>query len=118
MFLPDTVGFHATSSTDQQLKYTSGEQVLFQSAPINIGGGYNTSTSTFTCPAQGLYYVYINLNLMPDMANDEKCYIGLKLNDVKITQVYQEFTAVDTFLTDFSVPTAYKSLASLLFDLS
>ena len=50
----NVVVFHATN-TASQTNIVSAELILFQSSSLNIGGGYSTSTSTFTAPYDGYY---------------------------------------------------------------
>ena len=59
--------------------------MLFRRASINIGDAYNISTSTFTCPVQGLYYVYFNLNILLEV--NTGCYIAIMLNGDRVAEV-------------------------------
>lgn len=52
---PYQPAFHANCNGTTQL---SGTKLLFQTVATNIGSSYNSSTSTFTAPVAGTYYIY------------------------------------------------------------
>jgi hypothetical protein len=52
---PYQPAFHANCNGTTQL---SGTKLLFQTVATNISSSYNSSTSTFTAPVAGTYYIY------------------------------------------------------------
>jgi hypothetical protein len=52
---PYQPAFHANCNGTTQL---SGATLLFQTVATNISNSYNSSTSTFTAPVAGTYYIY------------------------------------------------------------
>lgn len=48
-----SIGFTATPLDNKA--YSVGEQVIFDQIYSNIGGAYNASSNTFTCPVTGVY---------------------------------------------------------------
>tara|TARA_B100000214_G_scaffold286228_1_gene215818 strand:+ start:341 stop:790 length:450 start_codon:yes stop_codon:yes gene_type:complete len=55
--LQGRVAFHANQGANQA-NTGSAFKVLFTNALTNVGGGYDTSTSRFTAPVTGIYWMY------------------------------------------------------------
>ena len=51
--------FFATISAET-IEITTGAMIVFDDAPINTGGHYNTAEGTYTAPLNG-YYQYVDL---------------------------------------------------------
>ena len=83
ILVTDDVGFHAFATATELIP--NDGPVLFRGAAINTGYAYNTSTSTFTCPAQGLYFVYFNLNMMVE--DFHGCDVDIMLNGERLAGV-------------------------------
>ncbi|KAL8560929.1 hypothetical protein ACOMHN_019913 [Nucella lapillus] len=49
------VAFNALQTTERV--YASGAQIEFHTVEMNEGGGYNSSTSIFRAPVEGMYYL-------------------------------------------------------------
>ena len=48
--------FTAFERTTEFVSYEEGEVLRFTDPVLNIGNDYNGSTSTYTCPLNGLYF--------------------------------------------------------------
>ena len=75
----DFVGFSAYATSTQYPD--AGDVVEFRDTYVNAGGGYDTATSTFTCPTTGFYYIYFSVNVYvhdDSSSDDDTCYIGIR----------------------------------------
>lgn len=52
-----------------QTTYTANQVIVFNTAPLNIGSGYSTSTGRFTAPVAGTYAFTFQVYLNPGNAN-------------------------------------------------
>jgi hypothetical protein len=52
-----------------QTTYTASQVIVFNTAPLNIGSGYSTSTGRFTAPVAGTYAFTFQLYLNPGNGN-------------------------------------------------
>ena len=52
-----------------QTTYTAGQVIVFNTAPLNIGSGYSTSTGRFTAPVAGTYAFTFQVYLNPGNGN-------------------------------------------------
>ena len=77
----DFVSFSAFMSSSQEPE--DGDTVSFPYLYVNAGGGYNTTTSIFTCPTTGFYYIYFNVRVR--LEND--CLVSLRMDDSVIASV-------------------------------
>ena len=87
----DFVGFSAYSTSHQDPN--EGDVITFPSTSLNAGGVYNTTTSTFTCPTTGFYYIYFNVRLVieDDSSSDhDDCYIGIRKDGRRMVTVSLE----------------------------
>ena len=55
------VGFSAKATGDADVEYVGGEIVMYDSVLSNFGDHYNSATSTFICPYDGIYLFNVNL---------------------------------------------------------
>ena len=55
----EAIGF--TAYCDTSATYYVGDIIVFDSAESNIGGYYQTSSSQFICPVDGLYAFSLNI---------------------------------------------------------
>ena len=60
---------------------------MFAGVPTNVGGGYNASTSIFTCPTSAFYYVYANLLLNIDDNGYDYCWVDVMLDGESVAEV-------------------------------
>ena len=85
MFLVDdgteAIGFTACDST--QRLYDVNEIVLFDRELTNYGGYYNTQTSSFICPVDGMYLFTLVIN-----AYNTDVQVLIMRNDVELTQTW------------------------------
>ena len=61
----------------------AGDVITFPNIYVNAGEGYDTTTSTFTCPTTGFYYIYFNVRV--DMADTvdgsrDQCLINIRMD--------------------------------------
>ena len=80
--LADFIGYSAFSTQHQEPNF--GERMYFAEVTLNAGGGYDSSTSIFTCPTSGFYYFYIsilmNIHYTRGSPNSvERCYMDIVL---------------------------------------
>ena len=73
---------------------------MFQKALTNVGGGYDVSSSTFTCPESGTYHVYFNVRLWMDSGHHNECSIAIMLDGEIIAMVISHdiFCFIMTFV--------------------
>ena len=55
----ETIGFTASTATNQ---YEQTEIIRFNDTFSNIGGYFNSNTSSFLCPVDGLYFFSVMFN--------------------------------------------------------
>ena len=67
-------------------EYVTGDVISLPGVVTNSGGAYNLSTSTFTCPTAGHYYIYFNLYIEMSATYDD-CEIELTMDDSRIVEV-------------------------------
>ena len=84
----DFVGFSAYA-TDWQHPNV-GDIIPFDGVETNVGGGYDSSTSVFTCPQSGYYYIYfhVRINLVDGQG---ACLVGIRRNGDLIATVRNMF---------------------------
>ena len=77
------VAFHAALGTYSSIPVDS--VVVFGNVNVNLGGGYNAETGTFTTPSGGggLYYFYVHFVL----DNGEFAWMNIRHNDVTVTMM-------------------------------
>ena len=73
--------FHATSTSSG---FTHNQTLVFNTAHLNVGSGYNTSTGKFTAPITGVYFFYHH-------------NIGTSTSTVLRVKVYYNDSIFDTF---------------------
>ena len=62
--------------------------MLFAGVTTNAGGGYNSTTSIFTCPKTAFYYIYFHLYLiMDDGADETYCRMDIKQDAGRVAEV-------------------------------
>ena len=57
----------------------------FNTAPSNVGGGYDTGTGVFTCPVTGLYFFATSV-----YSSDSHNVIQLVKDDTKMTASFSD----------------------------
>ena len=77
----EAIGFTACDST--QRLYDVNEIVLFDRELTNYGGYYNTQTSSFICPVDGMYLFTLVIN-----AYTTDVQVLIMRNDVELTQTW------------------------------
>ena len=84
----DFVGFSAYATSTQYPDH--GDVVEFPYTYVNAGGGYNTATSTFTCPTTGFYYIYFSVHVYiydDNVSVFDECLIGIREDGSIMTAV-------------------------------
>ena len=79
LLCPDLITFSAYTTSNQEPDIS--DLVLFERVLVNTGGGYDESTSIFTCPTTGFYYVYYNLFLRLDHTDYYQCDVQIRMGD-------------------------------------
>ena len=80
------VGFTAYANTGGPTPYADGELVVFDVVISNFGGHYNTDTSSFVCPFDGVYMVNVNV-----IGYDGELVIAaITRNDVELVEVWSD----------------------------
>ena len=77
----DFIGFSAYATNSQEPN--EGDLVMFSSTHVNAGGGYDTSTSIFTCPTTGFYYIYFSLSSYIydySFVYENDCLVGIRMD--------------------------------------
>ena len=64
-----------------------GERVMFTGVTTNSGGAYNRTSSVFTCPSSGFYYVYFHLGLTIDDDGYDYCFMEIVLDGRRVATV-------------------------------
>ena len=73
------VGFSAYATHSQDANHD--EIIRFPSTYVNAGDGYDTTTSIFTCPTTGFYYIYFSVNVATEDNGSgarDHCIIGIR----------------------------------------
>jgi len=98
-YISTKVSFSAVMENGKSTEYVSyGTVLAFNEAPVNIGGGYDTSTGVFTCPVAGTYYIRYDLGVVP--ANPERktnSAVNLELNGAPVTFSHMSDADRDSF---------------------
>ena len=71
----DFVGFSAYATTTQYPN--EGDIIQLPGVETNVGGGYDSSTSVFTCPMSGYYYIFSNIRINADDGY-APCFAGIR----------------------------------------
>lgn len=61
---------------------SKNEVIKFNDVITNVGGGYDSSTGTFTCKSEGVYYFIFNI-----VKTGQNLRVDLVLNDQKVSSV-------------------------------
>ena len=78
------VAFMAWADTGSETNYRSGDVVVFNAVLNNIGGHYNTDTSSFICPWDGVYVFSVSVM---GYVNDDS-HIDLMHNNNFMTRIW------------------------------
>ena len=78
----EAVGFTACADTTRL--YGFSEIVLFDRELTNYGGYYNTETSSFICPVDGIYIFTLAITVYIDT----ETHVIIMRNDVELTSTY------------------------------
>ena len=79
----EAIGFTACANDEQN--YDINEIVLFGRELTNYGGYYNTQTSSFICPVDGVYIFTLKINVYDDIV-----YVRIMRNDVHLTDSWAQ----------------------------
>ena len=77
----DFIGFSAYATNSQEPN--EGDLITFSSTHVNGGGGYDPSTSIFTCPTTGFYYIYFSLSSYIydyNFVYENDCLVGIRMD--------------------------------------
>ena len=80
------VAFMAWADTGSETNYRSGDVVVFNAVLNNIGGHYNTDTSSFICPWDGVYVFSVTVQGFASSSSD----IHLSRNGVYQTRIWND----------------------------
>ena len=84
--VPDFIAFSAYKYLNQAPD-DYNELLIFPGITTNIGDGYNNDTSTFTCPVDGIYYIFFNLHVLMEDPTYDWCDVQILLDGVVMAEV-------------------------------
>ena len=83
------VGFTAYADTGKKTTYNYNDVIVFDDVISNYGGHYNPKTSSFVCPADGVYMISVHVlarkseDVVADIMQNRDKLVGVQLDGLK-----------------------------------
>ena len=82
------VGFIAFANTGKKTTYNYNDVIMFDDVISNFGGHYNPETSSFVCPADGVYMISVHAlsrksqDVVADIMRNRDKLVGVRLDSL------------------------------------